>query len=69
VHRLVRQPSCDALHDVSGKAHERLGLAEPEATAHHLVRPDAHIAYRAADTDLEGVATYLSRWGLAKVRN
>jgi 2-polyprenyl-6-methoxyphenol hydroxylase-like FAD-dependent oxidoreductase len=67
VHRLVRQPSCDALHDVSGKAHERLGLTELNATAHHLVRPDGHIAYRAAGTDLEGLVAYLSRWGLASV--
>jgi 2-polyprenyl-6-methoxyphenol hydroxylase-like FAD-dependent oxidoreductase len=69
VHHLVRQASCDALHDVSGKAHERLGLTEPDATAHHLVRPDGHIAYRAAGTDLEGVTTYLSRWGLPTVGN
>jgi hypothetical protein len=68
-HRLVRQSSCDALHEVSGKAHERLGLTKPEAAAHHLVRPDGHIAYRAAGTDLEGVTTYLSRWGVATVGN
>ena len=65
VHRLVRQPSCDALHDISGKAHGRLGLAAPDATAHHLVRPDGHIAYRAAGADLEGLIVYLSHWGLA----
>ena len=68
VHRLVRQPGGDALHDISGEAHERLGLTGPEATAHHLVRPDGHIAYRCAGTDLDGVTAYLSRWGLATVR-
>jgi 2-polyprenyl-6-methoxyphenol hydroxylase-like FAD-dependent oxidoreductase len=46
-------------------AHERLGLTDDRATAHHLVRPDGHIAYRAAGTDLGGLIAYLSRWGLA----
>jgi hypothetical protein len=67
VHRLAHEPSADALHDSSGTAHERMGLTDNGATA-HLVRPDGHIAYRAAGTDLEGVIAYLSRWGLATVR-
>jgi 2-polyprenyl-6-methoxyphenol hydroxylase-like FAD-dependent oxidoreductase len=66
VHRLARQPNGDAFHDASGNAHERLGLTEPEAIAHHLVRPDGHIAYRAAGADLRDLVAYLSRCGLPR---
>jgi 2-polyprenyl-6-methoxyphenol hydroxylase-like FAD-dependent oxidoreductase len=59
-HHLVREPATGALHDASGAAHARLGLRA--ATAHHLVRPDGHIAYRAAGTNVEGLNAYLSRW-------
>jgi 2-polyprenyl-6-methoxyphenol hydroxylase-like FAD-dependent oxidoreductase len=65
VHRLVRHARCDSIHDRADTVHERLGLAQPDATAHHLVRPDGHIAYRAAGADLEGLSAYLSHWGLA----
>jgi 2-polyprenyl-6-methoxyphenol hydroxylase-like FAD-dependent oxidoreductase len=65
VHQLAREPRPGALHDTSGKAHERFGVVGPEATAHHLVRPDGHIAYRAAGTDLAGLHRYLARWTLS----
>jgi 2-polyprenyl-6-methoxyphenol hydroxylase-like FAD-dependent oxidoreductase len=59
--RLTREPGPGALHDVSGDAHQRLGL-DRAAAAHHLVRPDGHIAYRAAGTDLTGLRDHLARW-------
>jgi len=67
-HRLVRQPRPGALHDPAGKAHERLALPGPPLAAHHLVRPDGYIAYRAAGTDFAGLNAYLARWGLPGVR-
>jgi 2-polyprenyl-6-methoxyphenol hydroxylase-like FAD-dependent oxidoreductase len=67
-HQLARQPRPGALHDPSGKAHEGLGLTVPAAAAHHLVKPDGYIAYRAAGTDLAGLDAYLARWGLLAVR-
>ena len=62
VHRLAREPRPGALHDTGGQAHERLGVVRPGATSHHLVRPDGHIAYRAAGADLAGLDRYLIRW-------
>jgi hypothetical protein len=47
--------------DIEGHAHRRLGL-DPTHTAHYLVRPDGHIAYRAAGTNLDGLRAYLQRW-------
>jgi hypothetical protein len=32
-------------------------------TAHYLVRPDGHVGYRAAGTDLGGLRRWLERWG------
>jgi flavin-dependent dehydrogenase len=37
----------------------RLGVGE---VAHYLVRPDGHLGYRAAGTDLGGLERYLARW-------
>jgi 2-polyprenyl-6-methoxyphenol hydroxylase-like FAD-dependent oxidoreductase len=37
----------------------------PGPTAHHLVRPDGHIAYRAAGTDLAGLDRYITRGGIS----
>jgi hypothetical protein len=31
-------------------------------TAHYLIRPDGHVGYRAAGTDLDGLQQYLNRW-------
>jgi 2-polyprenyl-6-methoxyphenol hydroxylase-like FAD-dependent oxidoreductase len=40
----------------------RLGVRRPEQTAQYLVRPDGHVAYRAAGTDLAGLTRYLATW-------
>jgi 2-polyprenyl-6-methoxyphenol hydroxylase-like FAD-dependent oxidoreductase len=62
VHRLTRGTHAGALVDVDGHAHTRLGLDRTNQAAHYLVRPDGHIAYRAATTDLGGMRIYLDRW-------
>jgi 2-polyprenyl-6-methoxyphenol hydroxylase-like FAD-dependent oxidoreductase len=59
VHRLGRAAAAGVLHDVRGEAFARLGV---EQTAHYLVRPDGHIAYRSAATDLRGLERHLARW-------
>jgi 2-polyprenyl-6-methoxyphenol hydroxylase-like FAD-dependent oxidoreductase len=59
VHNLTREAEAGALQDVDGQALARLGVNE---TAHYLVRPDGHIGYRAAGTDLNGLRHYLVRW-------
>jgi len=61
-HRLTRQPTPGAVHDASGDAYRRLGVDRAHEAAHHLVRPDGHIAFRAAGTDLTGVRDHLARW-------
>ncbi len=58
-HRLARDAAPGVLHDVNGQAFARLGVAQ---AAHYLVRPDGHIGYRSAGTDLHGVGRYLARW-------
>jgi 2-polyprenyl-6-methoxyphenol hydroxylase-like FAD-dependent oxidoreductase len=59
VHHLTPEAAPGALHDVDGQALARLGV---EQTAHYLIRPDGHVGYRAAGTDLDGLRRYLSRW-------
>ena len=59
VHHLTREPAPGALQDVDGQALARLGV---EQAAHYLVRPDGHVGYRAAGTDLQGLQRYLARW-------
>jgi 2-polyprenyl-6-methoxyphenol hydroxylase-like FAD-dependent oxidoreductase len=61
-HRLTRQTGPGALVDSDGHAHRRLGLDSTGHAAHYLIRPDLHIAYRAAGTDPTGLRTYLDRW-------
>lgn len=56
---LRRRPEPGALHDPNGQALARLGCA---AAAQLLVRPDGHVGYRCAGTDLHGVIGYLDRW-------
>ncbi|MEU8567810.1 FAD-dependent monooxygenase [Streptomyces pathocidini] len=60
-HRLTAYPAPGCLHDTGGHALRRLGLGAGEV-AHFLVRPDGHIGYRAAGTELGGVRAYLARW-------
>ena len=57
--RLTREAVPSALHDPDGQALARLGV---EGAAQYLVRPDGHIGYRCAGTDLSGVERYLARW-------
>jgi hypothetical protein len=56
---LTRDATPDALHDLDGQAFARLGVKE---TAHSLIRPDGHVGYRAAGTDLDGLQRHLARW-------
>jgi 2-polyprenyl-6-methoxyphenol hydroxylase-like FAD-dependent oxidoreductase len=59
VHHLTRQAAPGVLHDPDGAALARLGVPE---VAHYLVRPDGHVGYRAAGTDLDGLERHLARW-------
>jgi 2-polyprenyl-6-methoxyphenol hydroxylase-like FAD-dependent oxidoreductase len=59
IHRLTTEPRPDALVDTDGHAHRRLGLRPNGGPAHHLVRPDGHIAYCAAGPDLTRLLAYL----------
>jgi 2-polyprenyl-6-methoxyphenol hydroxylase-like FAD-dependent oxidoreductase len=56
---LTRDATPGALHDITRQALPRLGVSD---TAHYLIRPDGHIGYRAAGTDLGGLQRYLARW-------
>jgi hypothetical protein len=44
---------------IDGEALTRLGI---ENTGQCEVRPDGHIAFRCAGTDLTGATEYLNRW-------
>jgi 2-polyprenyl-6-methoxyphenol hydroxylase-like FAD-dependent oxidoreductase len=59
VHHLTREAVAGALHDINRQALPQLGVSD---TAHYLIRPDGHIGYRAAGTDLDGLQRYLARW-------
>jgi len=59
VHQLTRDAAPRALHDVEGQAFSRLGV---ENSAQYLIRPDGHIAYRAAGTGLDALQHYLDHW-------
>jgi hypothetical protein len=65
VHQLTRDAAPRALQDVEGQGFSRLGV---EHSAHYLIRPDGHIAYRAAGTGLDGLQDYLDHW-LAESHN
>jgi FAD binding domain len=60
LHHLTREAAPGALHDVDGEAFARLGVTQ---TAHYLVRPDGHVGYRAAGTDLDGLQHHLVHLG------
>lgn len=59
MHHLTREAAPGALHDVDGQAFTRLGV---EQAAHYLIRPDGHVGYRAAGTDLDGLQRHLAHW-------
>jgi 2-polyprenyl-6-methoxyphenol hydroxylase-like FAD-dependent oxidoreductase len=49
-------PACT---DYTGLAHRRYSLDGP---GYYLIRPDGHVAFRAAGTDLGPLRSYLRRW-------
>ena len=65
VHHLTRDPAPpagaggDVLRDPAGGLLHRFDRGRP---AQYLVRPDGHIGYRCAGTDLRGLTSYLARW-------
>jgi FAD binding domain/Aromatic-ring hydroxylase, C-terminal len=59
MHHLAREAAAGVLHDARGEAFARLGV---EQAAQYLVRPDGHIGYGSAGTDLRGLEHYLARW-------
>jgi 2-polyprenyl-6-methoxyphenol hydroxylase-like FAD-dependent oxidoreductase len=56
---LARENGDEALADPEGRTLAELGV---EQTAQYLVRPDGHIAFRCAGTDLNALTAYLERW-------
>jgi 2-polyprenyl-6-methoxyphenol hydroxylase-like FAD-dependent oxidoreductase len=56
---LTRVEGPGALVDVEAEALGRLGV---ETTAQYVVRPDGHVAFRCAGTDVGGASAYLARW-------
>ena len=61
VHHLTDQNTPGVLHDPDGQALRRLGLTARHA-AQYLIRPDAHVGYRAGGTDATELGRYLGRW-------
>lgn len=59
IHRVSAEPCAGGLHDPDGAVLRRLG-ARP--AAQYLVRPDGHIGYRCAGTDLTPVHRQLASW-------
>jgi 2-polyprenyl-6-methoxyphenol hydroxylase-like FAD-dependent oxidoreductase len=59
VRRLTQTAVDGSLIDREGRASSMLGV---RGTAQYLVRPDGYIGYRCAETKLDGLERYLSRW-------
>jgi hypothetical protein len=59
VHQVSADPVPDVLHDPDGVLLGRLG-AHPHAQ--YLIRPNGHVAYRCASTDLDWVERHLATW-------
>jgi len=59
VQRLSGDRGPDTLSDPTGEAFARLGVRN---AAQYLVRPDGHVAFRSAGTDLTGLESYLAQW-------
>jgi 2-polyprenyl-6-methoxyphenol hydroxylase-like FAD-dependent oxidoreductase len=62
---LTSEQSDAALVDVHHEALSRLGV---EVSAQYVIRPDGHVGFRCAGTDLDGVLAYLGRWFTADSR-
>jgi 2-polyprenyl-6-methoxyphenol hydroxylase-like FAD-dependent oxidoreductase len=56
---LTSEEAHGVLVDVHHEALTRLGV---ERSAQYVIRPDGHVGFRCAGTDLDAVLTYLSRW-------
>ena len=56
---LTREPVDGALVDIHDEALTRLGV---EDEAQYVIRPDGHIGFRCAGTDLDSASEYLRRW-------
>jgi 2-polyprenyl-6-methoxyphenol hydroxylase-like FAD-dependent oxidoreductase len=60
---LARDEVPGVLADSAGEALRRLGINDGHSdAAQYLVRPDGHIGFRCAGTDLIGLTSYLTRW-------
>lgn len=56
---LTSEEADGALVDVEHEALIRLGV---ENTAQYVIRPDGHVGFRCAGTDVDGAREYLERW-------
>jgi hypothetical protein len=56
---LSRDDAEGVLVDVDGDVLAQLGV---ESTAQYVIRPDGHVGFRCAGTDLTSVTEYLQRW-------
>jgi 2-polyprenyl-6-methoxyphenol hydroxylase-like FAD-dependent oxidoreductase len=61
VHRLSSEAGPGRLVDRGGRALASLGIPTSR-TGQYLVRPDGHVAFRCARTDVTPLALYLNRW-------
>lgn len=59
IKHLTRDDAQTALVDVQGETLARLGV---ENAGQYLVRPDGHVAFRCAGTELSSTTAYLCRW-------
>jgi 2-polyprenyl-6-methoxyphenol hydroxylase-like FAD-dependent oxidoreductase len=63
IDRLTKEDGVKVLLDVGDDALGRLGVdGTRHATAQYLVRPDGHIAFRCAGSELESLETYVASW-------
>jgi hypothetical protein len=60
VHRLSKD-GAGRLVDRGGRVLASLGISA-SGSGQYLVRPDGHVAFRCAGTDLTPLALYLNRW-------
>lgn len=56
---LTSEEADGALVDLYHEALIRLGV---ESTAQYVIRPDGHVGFRCAGTDLDGLSAYLQHW-------
>jgi hypothetical protein len=56
---LTSEEAAGAIVDVHREALTRLGV---ERSAQYVIRPDGHVGFRCAGTDVDEVLAYLSQW-------